>query len=55
MEGNHQIDKALRLGWDLVCAIVNPKGRCAQEVRKNVLGEKRNELGEQSTQETPSS
>lgn len=44
MEGNHQIDKALRLGWDLVCAIVNPKGRCAKMIRQ-LLGEERNELG----------
>lgn len=44
MEGNHQIDKELRLKWDLVCAIVNPKGRCAKMIRQ-LLGEERNELG----------
>ena len=54
MEGSKPIDKTLCLQWDLVCAILNPKDRCAKAVRKKVLGEKRNELGEQSTQETPS-
>ena len=54
MEGSKPIDKTLCLQWDVICAILNPKGRCAQAVRKNVLGEKRNELGEQNTQETPS-
>lgn len=39
MEGSKPIDKTLCLQWDMVCAILNPKGRCAQEVRKNVLGE----------------
>lgn len=55
MEGSKPIDKTLCLQWEMVCAILNPKGRCAQEVRKNVLGgEKTNELGEQSAQETSS-
>lgn len=39
MEGSKPIDKTLCLQWDLVCAIVNPKGRCAKTIRKSILGE----------------
>lgn len=39
MEGSKPIDKTLCLQWDLVCAILNPKGRCAKTIRKSILGE----------------
>lgn len=39
MEGSKPIDKTLCLQWDLVCAIVNPKGRCKRMVIKSILGE----------------
>lgn len=39
MEGSKPIDKTLCLQWDLICAIVNPKGRCAKTIRKSILGE----------------
>ena len=44
MEGSKPIDKTLCLQWDMVCAILNPKGRCAKMIRQ-LLGEERNELG----------
>ena len=39
MEGSKPIDKTLCLQWDLVCAILNPKGRCKRMVIKSILGE----------------